>query len=554
MELHPVGPARCGHRSGRDAACPDHARLLHVVRARQRLLPHAAVVQRRHDVVGPRGFDPALGAHPHRVHGARSPEVPAALVRPAGRCGADRDARGLCLLLPADARAGQPLHDGGSAPGLRRPWAEPAPPRAHPDGDPSADALPRVRRLHGSLRLRHRRPRHRTPRRRLVGGDSTGHAHGLGLPHHRHPPGGLVELRGARLGRLLGLGPRGERVAVAVDHRHRLLALGDGAGTSRDAARLEPVTAVCHLQPHDPRHVSHALRGARVGSRLQRRRHRRVAPQLLCSHRRGHTRVDRVARRQAAFAGPDRLAPVSRGRVPRQQRVVRGLRVRRAARHCVPTDRRGTPGTRCGRGPAVLQSDDRADRHRLAVHDGGGPGSALAQGLWGGAVAAAALARLVGRDRRCGHRRARSTRPGHGPHVRLGRLRRWGRVASGRAGHETPRLAGVRRPHERRDDRAPRRGDHRRRHRHQRALHPRDRDHPRTRPDDRGWRPHDHLSAHRRGGGAQPHGHEGERPSRRRPHLPARPLAIRRVRVAHRHAIGEDGAEGRRVPHRHPAA
>ncbi len=62
---------------------------------------------------------------------------------------------------------------------------------------------------------------------------------------------------------------------LPVAHRHRLPALGDGAGAPRDAPRVEPVAAVRHLQPHHPRHLPHPLRRARVGPRLQRQRHRR---------------------------------------------------------------------------------------------------------------------------------------------------------------------------------------------------------------------------------------------------------------------------------------
>ena len=42
-----------------------------------------------------------------------------------------------------------------------------------------------------------------------------------------------------------------------------------------------------------------------------------------------------------ASPGPHRLAAVARGRVPRQQPAVRRVRLRRAARHGVPADRRG---------------------------------------------------------------------------------------------------------------------------------------------------------------------------------------------------------------------
>ena len=48
------------------------------LRARQRLQPHAAALQRGDDVVGARGLDPAVGAHPRRLHGARRPTLPAA--------------------------------------------------------------------------------------------------------------------------------------------------------------------------------------------------------------------------------------------------------------------------------------------------------------------------------------------------------------------------------------------------------------------------------------------------------------------------------------------
>ena len=54
-------------------------------------------------------------------------------------------------------------------------------------------------------------------------------------------PRRVVELRGARLGRLLGVGPGRERVVAAVAHRDRVHPLGDRAGAPRDAAGLEPV-------------------------------------------------------------------------------------------------------------------------------------------------------------------------------------------------------------------------------------------------------------------------------------------------------------------------
>ena len=137
--------------------------------------------------------------------------------------------------------------------------------------------------------------------------------------------GALVELRGARLGRRVGVGPGRERQLPAVADRHRLHPLGAGAGAARDAAGLEPVAA------RAPRSALTILgtfltrsRRARQRARLQRRRHRR----RTCSAFFGLIVVvsigaDRLARRSAALARRDRLADVARGRVPRQQRAVR---------------------------------------------------------------------------------------------------------------------------------------------------------------------------------------------------------------------------------------
>ena len=59
----------------------------------------------------------------------------------------------------------------------------------------------------------------------------------------RHRARRVVELRGARLGRVLGVGPGRERLDPAVAHRHRVHPLGDGAGAPRHAPGLEPLAA-----------------------------------------------------------------------------------------------------------------------------------------------------------------------------------------------------------------------------------------------------------------------------------------------------------------------
>ena len=98
-------------------------------------------------------------------------------------------------------------------------------------------------------------------------------------------------------------------------------------------------------------------------------------------------------------------SPVSRGgRVPRQQRGVHGVRVRRAAGHGVPADRRGAAGPPHRRRGAVLRSALDADRHRPAVPDGRRAGAAVAQGVDRAAARPVVLAGVV----RC---RARSASP-----------------------------------------------------------------------------------------------------------------------------------------------
>ena len=76
--------------------------------------------------------------------------------------------------------------------------------------------------------------------------------HPVDLPHRRHRGRGVVELRGARLGRLLGVGPGRERRAHAVAHGDRLhplqhgrRAAGRAAGSSRWCSSSRPSCSPC---------------------------------------------------------------------------------------------------------------------------------------------------------------------------------------------------------------------------------------------------------------------------------------------------------------------
>ena len=212
---------------------------------------------------------------------------------------------------------------------------------------------------------------------------------------------------------------------------------------------------------------------------------------FLALRRRRVAGDDRLARRPAAVAGRDRLADVARGRVPRQQRGVRGLRLHRAAGHRVPADHGGArqPPHRGRR--AVLRSPVDADRDRAAVPDGGGAGAAVAQGVAGAAARPVVLAGVVRRARAGRRRRRRRRRMGAAGRVRPRRLRRRSGTASARVGHPAAGLARADGTRQRRDDRAPRRDRRRRRARGVERLHQVGRDHaaaPASRSRGRGTR------------------------------------------------------------------
>ena len=162
--------------------------------------------------------------------------------------------------------------------------------------------------LHHPVRVRPGRPHHRSPRRGLAGGDPPVDALRLGLPHRRHRARGVVVLRGARVGRLLGVGPGGERLLPALADGDGLRPLGDGPGAAGHAPGLEPLAAGGDVLADHPGHVPHPLGRARLGPRLHRVAHRPGHPGVLRPGGRRVDRADRVAGRQAALARLDRRA------------------------------------------------------------------------------------------------------------------------------------------------------------------------------------------------------------------------------------------------------
>ncbi len=89
--------------------------------------------------------------------------------------------------------------------------------------------------------------------------------------------GHALGVRGARVGRLLGLGSGRERRPAAVVHRDGVSALSHGAGAARHAARLERHAGHPHVLPDDFRHVHDAVRRGAVGARVRRGSRARLA-------------------------------------------------------------------------------------------------------------------------------------------------------------------------------------------------------------------------------------------------------------------------------------
>ncbi len=351
-----------------------------------------------------------MGADPDALHRGDPGQVPIPGRRPAVRLGTRRHARHQRLLLLTHGRTGQPVHAGRGPTRIHRTRPQPAAPEPHPGRLPPADALSRLRRVLGAVRLRDRGAGHRAGRRGLAGRDPALDRDRLGVPHRRHHPRCLVELRGPRLGWVLGVGPRRERLAAALAHRNRLPAFGDGAGTSGHAAGLEPVAVVRHLLPHHPGDLPHPFGGRQLGPCLLRGGGRAMAAGLL--HRRGPRlgRSDRVAGRSSPLTRRHRLRPVAGGLLPGQQRGLRSAGVRRVAGDRVPAAGRGVRRQPTVDRSSLFRLARSPDRLRDAVPHGVGPRPALAQGLDRVAGRAPVLA-LGGRRRGDGPRR-RARRPG----------------------------------------------------------------------------------------------------------------------------------------------
>ena len=144
------------------------------------------------------------------------------------------------------------LHAGGRA----RPQSAAAEPG---DDDSSPDALPRLHQPHHPVRLRHRRAALPQPRYRLDPRHPEVDPGELALPLDRHHAGHVVGVRGAGLGRLLGVGPGREREPAALAHHDRVPPLGDDPGEAGDAEAVEPRPHHRDVPAQHLRHLHHPL-------------------------------------------------------------------------------------------------------------------------------------------------------------------------------------------------------------------------------------------------------------------------------------------------------
>ena len=224
--------AGAGHLGGVPGLELGDRRLLGAEHRREQRRPEAAALQDHRHLGEPRGVHPALGADPRPVR-RRGRRVRAGPALGAAGAGDRRAGRHLGRLPAVRADHVQPVQPGLAAADGRA-GDEPAAAGPRPRLPP-AGALRGLCRLRGAVRLRGGGAAG-GPDRRLLGPLGAALGAGVLVPADlRHRAGLMVGVLRARLGRLLVLGPGGERLADALAHRHRAGALGDRGGESARA-------------------------------------------------------------------------------------------------------------------------------------------------------------------------------------------------------------------------------------------------------------------------------------------------------------------------------
>ena len=342
-----------------------------------------AVVLQAHVVLGrPRRLDRLVGAPARRVLVAGDLHQPRAAQRAHPVRSGDPLRRHRLLPVPHHLREA-PLRRLPHRSAEDGQGAQPAP--AEPvHGDASAVAVPRVRVGDGAVRLRPGGAHHRQPRRLVAAVDAPLDDRELVLPVAGPHPRHAVGLRGARLGRLLGLGSRRERGLPAVADGDGVPALDDDPGTARHDEGVERLPRHHDVPPDDVRHLHDPLGHRPVGARVRSGHDAGVALlHVHPGHRRLRVRLRHLPPAASALAQRARLVAVARVRLPPQQLDP----PRRGAVHpdgddvpdAVGVDRARPHHRRA----AVLQQDDGAGRPGAPVPDRRRSAHRLAQGVGG---------------------------------------------------------------------------------------------------------------------------------------------------------------------------
>ncbi len=158
--------------------------------------------------------------------------------------------------------AGQARHGRRRRPGLERAAS------ILDDDHSSSDAVSGLCRIRGAVRFRDRVADHQAAGRGVDPCDAALDSGDLDVPDDRSSAGRGLGLRGAGMGRLLGLGSGGERIAAAVDHGDGVSAFRDDAGEKRNDEGVEHGAGLGHVLPLHFRNVPYAQRHCELGARV----------------------------------------------------------------------------------------------------------------------------------------------------------------------------------------------------------------------------------------------------------------------------------------------
>src|SRR5205814_1472722 len=163
----------------------------------------------------------------------------------------------------------------------------------------------------------------------------------VGAARRRHRGRRLVEPRGARLGRRLGVGPGRECRYHALAPLDRVPALGHGRGEAEPAAHLEPCPRRRDVRADEPGDVPHTERRRKQRALVQPFRDRPDPPRLSRGDPGPVGRPSPVAVREAPRRRTDRRATVTRSDLSVSERALHGRDAHGSIGDAVPPRRGG---------------------------------------------------------------------------------------------------------------------------------------------------------------------------------------------------------------------